>query len=226
MEQSIILALPEVLASPQFRRTFLQAYVELFTETGQGGWGETWTEDDVARKFESQIRLDSHPALMHFLFHQDEQESVVRALCLGYADTIARATEEREFPPGLATAEHRVGLAAALVRCGADPEGIVMSAREFGVRAAYRTGLDAVFQTALPIYRFAAAAGVSYTYLWTSRKARLWRIVREVVGYDVVYEFHDPMDIVVVGGKPMWLVERLASDPVKLLTEARTKKEG
>ncbi len=225
MEQSIVLTLPEVLASPRFRSTFLQAYVELFTETGEGGWGETWTDEDVARKFTAQARLDPHPALMHFLYHQEGDTCIVRALCLGYVDTIDRATEEREFPPGLATAEHRRGLAAALVRCGADPQGTVMSAREFGVRAAYRTGLDAVFRTALPVYRFAAAAGASYTYLWTSRKARLWRIVREVVGYDLVYEFQDSMDIVVVGGKPMWLVERLASDPVSLLAEAKAKKE-
>ena len=36
MEQSIILTLPEVLASATFRQPFLQAYVDLFTETGEG----------------------------------------------------------------------------------------------------------------------------------------------------------------------------------------------
>lgn len=223
MEKSVILTLPEVLASERFRSAFLQAYVELFTEAGEGGWGETWTEDDVVHKFASQVRIDPHPALMHFLYHQEGEACTVRALCLGYVDTIARATEEREFPPGLGTAAHRDGLAAALMRCGADPQGTVLSAREFGVRAAYRTGLDAVFRTALPVYRFAAAAGASYTYLWTSRKARLWRIVRDVVGYDLVYEFNDPMDIVVVGGKPMWLVERLDSDPALLIAAAKAK---
>lgn len=223
MEQSTVMMLPEVLASSDFRGPFLDAYAELFSETGEGGWGEQWTAASAAEKFEAQARVDPHPALVHLLYGTGEDGAVVRALCLGYVNTLSLATEEREFPPGLGTPEHRQGLAEALVRCGADPLGTVMSAREFGVRSAYRTGLDVVFRTALPIYRFAAAAGASYTYLWTSRKARLWRIVRDVVGYDLVYEFGDPMDIVVVGGKPTWLVGRLASDPSLLLAETRSR---
>lgn len=188
---------------------------QLYRDVFNAEWGEDW--DLVSAKSEVQNTLDLLGNYSWRFIHASflKEEDKVVGMTVAHTLTV-KETRLTDMCFSADIESRRRGLAA--VREKVPTEQLIMFFREMLVHPESRSGLGSV-QMAYDVFKWAKSNRVQTGFLWTSKtKSKVYQIALKHFGWEVIHDFKDPYDCVLISGSITGAIEALKS-----LLEARNK---